>query len=353
MMVLCTHVSPSDQGGVACSARLFISKLPESCNAIWIQVPVDDIYPYKLFPCIDQDVCDVYKDKSGLIRHLNNKNIDIIIVHFVSFASDFALNLKRLISSAKLVLNFRGNDAILNVLQEDNHLDECIESSDLIVYVSAHLKDVIEARYDSAVGKGIVVNNSPKINDGASVLARQRRLEKSHKLKYGAIGFWKWKKGLSVLLNYIQSNPKRAKYFRLYGEIDKREPCLLSLYESVVSKVDIRPMTSLARDEISSALDDIDVLVIPSLAEGVPNVLLEGYSRGCFIIGSNIPGISEIVEKANHGITFMPGDSADLGRAISKLEGQRDLIKVYLKEISSVRGRLYVDPWQEISQALS
>ncbi|GAA5445417.1 hypothetical protein Misp06_03620 [Microbulbifer sp. NBRC 101763] len=351
MIVLCTHVSPSDEGGVASSARFLLSKVPKDRSAIWVQVPVDKGDSYKIFPCVNQTTSVAFDKESELIDHL--KVIDVVIVHFVTFASDFGLNLKRAKPHSKLVLNFRGNDATLNVFKKEMRLEECIKSSELLVYVSSHLRNVIEARYDSAVGKGIVVNNSPKESCAELIWPRQERLRERTKLKFGAIGFWKWKKGFSVLLEFLKNNPQYAKSFTIYGEIDEREPCLLSMYKSVEYELEITPLIPLAKNEVSNALNDIDVLVIPSLAEGVPNVLLEGYSSGCFIIGSDIPGISEIVARAKHGITFKPGDSADLGRAIRVLESQQTLLSSYLCDLSYVRESLYVDPWREISQAIS
>ncbi|MEW8394236.1 MAG: glycosyltransferase family 4 protein [Candidatus Thiodiazotropha sp.] len=353
MIVLCTHVSPSDEGGVASSARFFVSSLSQHHSFIWVKVPTHEANPYMVYLGLDHDVCRTFNDERLLIDYLKKRKIANIIVHFVTFSVDFGLNLKRAIPSSKLILNFRGNDATLNVFREENCLEIYINKSDLLVYVSDHLKRLVETRYESAVGKGIVVNNSPKSDGEIITLERKDRLSRIPVLQYGAIGFWKWKKGLSVLLEYLRNNPQFAKSFRLYGEIDARDPNLLALYEAVVQECGMSPIKAIAPKDVPRILGGIDVLVIPSLAEGVPNVLLEGYTNGCFIVASNIPGIQEIVEKAGHGITFQPGEAFALESAINELERDREAIGRYLSDIPRIKDLLNVNPWNEINQALA
>ena len=53
-------------------------------------------------------------------------------------------------------------------------------------------------------------------------------------------------------------------------------------------------------------------LVIPSLMENYPYVALEGLSRGCFLLGSDVGGIPEIIDRPERGSLFPSENSAIL-----------------------------------------
>jgi glycosyltransferase involved in cell wall biosynthesis len=57
-------------------------------------------------------------------------------------------------------------------------------------------------------------------------------------------------------------------------------------------------------------------LIIPSLMENYPYAALEALSRGCYVIGSDVGGIPEIVDRPSRGALFPPENSAILARKI-------------------------------------
>jgi glycosyltransferase involved in cell wall biosynthesis len=68
-----------------------------------------------------------------------------------------------------------------------------------------------------------------------------------------------------------------------------------------------------------------DVLVLPSLSEGSPNVLLEGMSCGLPIVATLVGGVPEI---ATHNVTALlgrPGSPAFLATAVDRLLADREL----------------------------
>lgn len=64
-----------------------------------------------------------------------------------------------------------------------------------------------------------------------------------------------------------------------------------------------------------------DVLVLPSLSEGVPNVLLEASACGLPYVASNVGGIPEIATRG-HGTLVPVGDVAALTQAIRQVLNQ-------------------------------
>src|SRR6185369_8633477 len=57
-------------------------------------------------------------------------------------------------------------------------------------------------------------------------------------------------------------------------------------------------------------------LILPSLMENYPYTALEALSRGCYVIGSDVGGIPEIVDRPARGTLFPPENKAILARKI-------------------------------------
>jgi len=68
-------------------------------------------------------------------------------------------------------------------------------------------------------------------------------------------------------------------------------------------------------DAVNSWLDQIDLYIQPSYAEGLPRALLEAMNRGCPALGSSAGGIPELLEA---GCIHRPGDSKGLALLINK-----------------------------------
>ena len=54
------------------------------------------------------------------------------------------------------------------------------------------------------------------------------------------------------------------------------------------------------RDDMPSFMAGLDVFVLPSFWEGLPNVVLEAMAAGCAVVATNVGGTRELVE---HGLT--------------------------------------------------
>lgn len=72
------------------------------------------------------------------------------------------------------------------------------------------------------------------------------------------------------------------------------------------------------KNAVKEKMKESHIVIIPSMAEGLPNVLYEAMASGNMIIASNVGGIPEILE---HGITgefVPPNDPTALMKSILK-----------------------------------
>lgn len=71
--------------------------------------------------------------------------------------------------------------------------------------------------------------------------------------------------------------------------------------------------------QVRELLQQTDVFVMGSFAEGVPVVLMEAMAAGVPVVATQVAGIPELVETAVNGLLVPPGDGASLAEAVSRL----------------------------------
>ena len=76
--------------------------------------------------------------------------------------------------------------------------------------------------------------------------------------------------------------------------------------------------------EVADLLEEADMLVLPSFAEGVPVVLMEAMASRIPVVASLVAGIPELVEDGVSGHLVPPGDVATLAARIAALMADPD-----------------------------
>ena len=71
-------------------------------------------------------------------------------------------------------------------------------------------------------------------------------------------------------------------------------------------------------------MNSLDVFVLPSLAEGTPNSIVEAMAHGIPVIASEVGGIPDMIGD-NAGIRVAPGDTAALAEAMLRLANDPEL----------------------------
>lgn len=99
--------------------------------------------------------------------------------------------------------------------------------------------------------------------------------------------------------------------------------------EGQISAVGLAEVVALAgpMDEagVAKALGHADIVIVPSLSEGLPVVLMEAMACGLPVIASSVDGIPELVSDGVTGLLVPPADANALADAIQRLISSPEL----------------------------
>ena len=123
-------------------------------------------------------------------------------------------------------------------------------------------------------------------------------------------------KGIEHLLDAAEIVIKEHDHWRLLivGEGPEAERVDSAIEAS--SSMRGRVLRTGRRDDVPRLLKTCNYLVLPSLWEGMPNVVLEAMAAGRAVIATNVEGSEELVVPGETGRLVPPGDSASLARAL-------------------------------------
>ena len=127
------------------------------------------------------------------------------------------------------------------------------------------------------------------------------------------------KKGIVYLIDAMQMLIHRIPNITLLtcGEDDKATNILKKIcYEKGILN-NVR-FLGYRKDSIN-IINACDILVCPSLFEGLPRVVLEAMALGIPVVGSRVDGIPEVVKHEQNGLLVEPKDGLLLSQAIARL----------------------------------
>ena len=127
--------------------------------------------------------------------------------------------------------------------------------------------------------------------------------------------------GLDFSVTLVGDGPDRTRVEQAIAELDLQQHVKLA--------------GSLTQDGVRRALAQSDIFVLPSLAEGIPVVLMEAMSSGVPCVSTPVNGIPELIEHGRTGMLATPGDAESLARHLLSLahnEGLRREIALCARE---------------------
>ena len=121
-------------------------------------------------------------------------------------------------------------------------------------------------------------------------------------------------KGIEILLETATQLPDN--YHLLIAGSGPLEEKVQNLADK---KINVHYLGYQSKQNLLSLIRGSDLLIQPSLEEGMSSTLLEAMACGTCILGSNIEGISEIVENNKNGLLVEPNNRDELINKILEL----------------------------------
>ena len=117
-----------------------------------------------------------------------------------------------------------------------------------------------------------------------------------------------------------------------------RHEDLLGLAKSL--EIDDKVIFAGERKDVQDFLSIMDVMVLPSRWEGLPNVILEGMATKCPVVATDVGGVGELIQEGKTGFLINSGDKKSLTQRIiyvlnNKSEFNKIIDDAYLKVIKN------------------
>ena len=132
------------------------------------------------------------------------------------------------------------------------------------------------------------------------------------------IGRFERQKGHAVFISALQEVVRRFPDVRAYfcGEGPGEQRIRQLVQRSGLSGHVV--FAGVVRD-IAAFMAHMDLIVLPSLWEGMPNVLLEAMAQARPVVASRVAGIDEVVADGKTGLLVEPGDAGSLAAGIIRV----------------------------------
>jgi len=111
--------------------------------------------------------------------------------------------------------------------------------------------------------------------------------------------------GLAFHLTLVGTGPDRARVEKAIADHDLQRHITLT--------------GALNQSQVRDQFDRADIFVLPSLAEGIPVVLMEAMASGAPCVTTPVNGIPELIQHEKTGLLALPGDVDSLAEQLTRL----------------------------------
>ncbi len=332
---------PPEIGGLAISSARLCRGLAQCGHAVEVFTPTTALAPgARQTTTIDDVVCHtigVHKRSEEtlsawfaavLARH-QARPFALLHAYFMPQAGFLATYLGRYLG-IPVVVSARGNDLDRAIFDPGRagHILYALQQADV---VTANTRDLV--RKAQALAPGRTVHLIPNGVDTGRFAPQPRdeRLVAALGLEgrpvLGFVGEARAKKGLATLLTaYRELYRHTGAALLLVGGVRAGEDqALVTVFQKQNPAAPLVVVPYVAHEALPSYYNLLDLLLLPSLADGLPNALLEGMACGCAVVGAAAGGIPDVVHHAENGLLVPPQDAPALVAACSELLADADL----------------------------
>lgn len=221
-------------------------------------------------------------------------------------------------------------------MAKNNVFKKLIQNIDGIIANSNNLKKIIECLYPESpeirtIYRGIHIDNIPHCS---SVTNRKKEvsflflggLNPYKRLKYGI----NTKGGITLMKAWqkVEEELFQLNCVLYFGGPYSDKDILKKWKDNLNYPQQINIIGELDPSIVKEFLYKSDMVIIPSMEEGLPNLLLESFANGKPVIGSNAGGIAEVMIDGETGYIFNIGDDNELARLLINTAENKEKNKI-------------------------
>ncbi|MFN8454687.1 MAG: glycosyltransferase family 4 protein [Anaerolineae bacterium] len=332
---LLTDKYPPDPGGLANSTRRLAKGLAAAGHTVHVCLPAPALPPGQITQTDEAGLTvhrlgasrrtdDTWADCFDLITRLHRRvGFDLLHGYYLAGPGLATVYAARYLGLPSLV-SARGNDLDRAAFHPDH--------TAILVWVLQHASAVTVVSQDLArKARALAPNCQPHVIpngvDANLFSPPHPHLEQNqHTPCLGFVGEARLKKGLTILLPAFAQVAQRARQqgrpaptLSLIGGVRPDETDIVKVFQAKQPDLALNVIPYTEQEQLPLLYHRLDVLVLPSLRDGLPNALLEGMACGCAVVASEVGGIPDVIRSAENGVLVPPGEVNVLAEAISEL----------------------------------
>ncbi len=126
-------------------------------------------------------------------------------------------------------------------------------------------------------------------------------------------------KGVSILLRALaSSNVKTLKWKAIFAGDGN-----IKTYQEEAEQLGVKERISFPGWVSGTCTNELlmssDIMILPSLMEGLPMAILEGMAYGLAVIATSVGSIPEVITHNENGLLISPSDDEELAKAVERL----------------------------------
>lgn len=291
------------------------------------------------------------------IRLIKKERFDVMNSQWILPTGLIGALCNKLFGIKHIVTSHGGDIETLNKLPFKRGIANFIlRNSNGILFVSSYSKSIFEGlikkEFKSSLEKkslilpmGVNVNKL-RTKTGIGKIKKPHNIKSEKILIF--IGRLEERKGLTYLINAIPTVLSTKFDVRLFilgdGPIKNK---LQNQVKKLNLNSNVRFLGHTFGKKKLDLLKAADILIMPSLSEGLPVALLEGLATGKAIIATKVGGIEDIIKDNSTGILIKPKNENEISNAILKLLRNPKLIRKLSKNSYNL-GKNY--DWKNIAE---